>query len=245
MPTFTRASKSMLSPADLLAFAAKQSSSEASRYAHAAEVARARGNRELAQLLGILAERQPAAGEVNNREGEEFEGFYRRRLPRPMQPWKRRSAPPCSRLTGHWRWQCRRRKEIFAPSRKSPRWSVRRTSAATLRLLRATNWCAPLLCGGASPGLSCRTAERHAGTCHVAGAACVERNMEPVAGAPDEAKQLEQAFEKYLAVAEHARDEAVLAEAQVRAAEILHRMLRTTHAEASYRDRTAAPNSAS
>jgi hypothetical protein len=52
----------MLSPADLLAFAAKQSSSEASRYAHAAEVARARGNHELAQLLGILAERQPAAG---------------------------------------------------------------------------------------------------------------------------------------------------------------------------------------
>ena len=66
---------------------------------------------------------------------------------------------------------------------------------------------------------------------------------EPVAGAPDEAKQLEQAFEKYLAVAEHARDEAVLAEAQVRAAEILHRMLRTTHAEASYRDRSAAPDS--
>jgi hypothetical protein len=66
---------------------------------------------------------------------------------------------------------------------------------------------------------------------------------EPVAGAPDEAKQLEQAFEKYLTVAEHARDEAVLAEAQVRAAEILHRMLRTTHAEASYRDRSAAPDS--
>ena len=70
MPTFTRASESMLSPADLLAFAAKQSSSEASRYAHAAEVARARGNHELAQLLGILAERQPAAGEVNDREAE-------------------------------------------------------------------------------------------------------------------------------------------------------------------------------
>ena len=66
---------------------------------------------------------------------------------------------------------------------------------------------------------------------------------EPVAGAPDESKQLEQAFEKYLAVAERARDEAVLAEAQVRAAEILHRMLRTTHAEASYRDRSAAPDS--
>jgi hypothetical protein len=60
----------MLSPADLLAFAAKQSSSEASRYAHAAEVARARGNHELAQLLEILAERQPAAGELNDREAE-------------------------------------------------------------------------------------------------------------------------------------------------------------------------------
>ena len=63
---------------------------------------------------------------------------------------------------------------------------------------------------------------------------------EPAAGAPDEAKQLEQAFEKYLAVAERARDEAVLAEAQARAAEILHRILRSTRAEASPLDRSVA-----
>jgi hypothetical protein len=59
---------------------------------------------------------------------------------------------------------------------------------------------------------------------------------EPVAGAPDEAKQLEQAFEKYLAVAERARDEAVLAEAQARAAEMLHRIL------ASSPPRTSTPS---
>ena len=102
----------MLSPADLLAFAAKQSSSEASRYAHAAEVARARGNHELAQLLGILAERQPAAGEVNDREAERV----RRLLPPALAEADAamEEAIGSALLTPyrHWRWRCRRRKEF-------------------------------------------------------------------------------------------------------------------------------------
>jgi hypothetical protein len=42
---------------------------------------------------------------------------------------------------------------------------------------------------------------------------------------PDQARRLEEVFEKYLSVAEHATDEAVLVEAQARAVDVLRRML--------------------
>jgi hypothetical protein len=244
VPTFTRASESMLSPADLLAFAAKQSSSEASRYAHAAEVARARGNHELAQLLGILAERQPAAGEVNDREAERV----RRLLPPALAEADAAMEEAIgSALLTPYRalalavQEAQRNFRTFAhiAALVGPA-DVRRDAealarselvrAATLRGARRRAYHAERPSGMPAPAT---LPELHA----------LSATWEPVAGAPDEAKQLEQAFEKYLAVAEHARDEAVLAEAQVRAAEILHRMLRTTHAEASYRDRSAAPDS--
>jgi hypothetical protein len=60
----------MLSVADLLAFAAEQSANEASRYAHAAEAARARGTHELAELLEILAKRKPDHTGLNDGEAK-------------------------------------------------------------------------------------------------------------------------------------------------------------------------------
>ena len=168
----------MLSPADLLAFAAKQSSSEASRYAHAAEVARARGNHELAQLLGILAERQPAAGEVNDREAERV----RRLLPPALAEADAAMEEAIgSALLTPYRalalavQEAQRNFRTFAhiAALVGPA-DVRRDAEALARneLVRAAT-----LRGGASSGLSRRTAERHASTCHGARAACIERNM--------------------------------------------------------------------
>ena len=76
-------------------------------------------------------------------------------------------------------------------------------------------------------------AERHASTCHVARAACIEvQHMKPVAGAPDEEKQLEQVLQQHGDVAEHARDEGAPAESGGRrAVATLHRTLRSHHAE--------------
>ena len=172
MPTFTRASESMLSPADLLAFAAKQSSSEASRYAHAAEVARARGNHELAQLLGILAERQPAAGELNDREAERV----RRLLPPALAEADAAMEEAIgSALLTPYRalalavQEAQRNFRTFGRSGGRP--PRRRGSCAQRTGARR------YFAGGASSGLSRRTAERHASTCHVARAACIERNM--------------------------------------------------------------------
>jgi hypothetical protein len=224
---FTRASESTLSPADLLAFAAKQS--EASRYAHAAEVARARGNHELTELLEILARREPADGELNDGDAERV----RRLLPPALAEADAamEGAIGSALLTPYRALavaveEAQRNFRTFAhiAALAEPA-DVRRDAerlarnelgrAAALRGARRRAYHAGRPSGMSAPAT---LAELHA----------LSTKWEPVAGAPDEAKQLEQAFEKYLSVAERARDEAVLAEAQARAAEMLHRILQSS-----------------
>jgi hypothetical protein len=233
----------MLSPADLLAFAAEQSANEASRYAHAAEAARARGTQELAELLKILAKREPADIGLNDGKAE--------RVRRLLPPGLAEADAAMEEAM---------RSALLTPYR-----ALALAVEVAQRHFRTFTHIAAL----AGPAYVRQEAERLARNELVRAAALrgvrrrayhaerpndlpapatladlrlLSATWEPVVGAPDEAKRLEQAFEKYLAVAEHARDEAVLAEAQARAAEVLHRMLRVTHAVASTLDRSAAPD---
>jgi hypothetical protein len=215
----------MLSPADLLAFAAEQSANEASRYAHGAEAARARGTRELAELLEILAEREPAPIGLKDGEAERV----RRLLPPALAEADAAMGEAMrSALLTPYRaialavQQAQRNFRTFAhiAALAEPA-DVRREAEGLARneLVRAA----------ALRGARRRAyhAERPSGVpapATLAELQTLSATWEPVAGTPDEAKRLEQAFEKYLAVAERARDETVLAEAQARAAEMLHRM---------------------
>jgi hypothetical protein len=233
----------MLSLADLLAFTAEQSANEASRCAHAAEAARARGTHELAELLEILAKREPADTGLNDGEAERV----RRLLPPALaEADAAMGEAMCSALLTPYRalalavQEAQRNFRTFAhiAALAEPA-DVRReveglarnelVRAASLRGARRRAYHAERPSDVPVPAT---LAELH----------MLSATWEPVVGEPDEAKRLEQAFEKYLAVAEHARDETVLAEAQARAAAVLHRMLRATPAEASSRDRLAEPD---
>jgi hypothetical protein len=241
VPTFTRASESMLSPADLLAFAAKQSANEASRYAHAAEVARARGTQELAELLEILAKREPADTGLNDGEAEKV----RRLLPpglaeadAAMEEAMRSALLTPYRALALAVEEAQRHFRTFAHiAALAERADVRAERLARNELVRAA-----ALRGARRRAYHAERPNDMPAPATLAEFHVLSATWEPVAGAPDEAKRLEQAFERYLAVAEHARDEAVLAAAQARAAEVLHRMLRVTHAVASTLDRSATPD---
>jgi hypothetical protein len=229
VPTFTRASESTVALADLRAFAAKQSADEASRYARTAAAARARGNDELAELLEILARRESADSELSYGEAERV----RKLLPLTLAEVDAATEGAIgSALLTPYRalalavGEAQRHFRIFAhiAALAGPA-DVRRDAerlarnelgrAAALRGARRRAYHAERPSGVPVPAT---LAELHA----------LSAPWEPVAGAPGEAKQLEQAFEKYLSVAERARDEAVLAEAQARAAEMLHRILHSS-----------------
>lgn len=230
----------MLSPADVLAFAAEQSANEASRYVRAAETARARGARELAELLEILAKREPTDTGLNDGDAERV----RKILPPILaEADAAMEEAMCSALLTPYRAlalavqeaqrnfrtfthiaalaelaDVRRQAEDLARNELVRAATLRRARRRAYHVERPSNAPAPVT-----------LAELH----------MLSATWEPAVGASDEARRLEQAFENYLAVAEHARDEAVLAEAQARAAAILHRMLRVTHAEAFSADSLA------
>ncbi len=236
MPTFTLASESMLSPADLLAFAAELSASDAGRCMHAAEAARARGMHELADLFEVLAKHEPADGG----SGGEAERV-RRLLPPaladadPAIEEARHSAllTPYRALALAVREAQRNFRAYAHVSALAQRADARRQAeglahselvrAAALRRARRRAYHAERPRDAPMPAT-------------VAELRVLQTTWEPSIGAPYEARRLEQAFEKYLAVAEFARDEAVLAHAQARAAEILSRLLRAVHAEPSSAD---------
>jgi hypothetical protein len=231
----------MLSMADLLAFAARQSANEASRYAHAAELARARGIHELGELLEILAKREPADAALKDGDAEKVQGLLPPAFAEAdsaMEEAMRSALLTPYRALALAVEEAQRNFRTFAhiAALAEPahvRQAAERLArnelmrAAALRGARRRAYHAERPSGLPAPAT---LAELHV----------LSARWEPAAGAPDEAKQLEQAFEKYLAVAERARDEAVLAEAQARAAEILHRILRSTRAEASPLDRSVA-----
>jgi hypothetical protein len=233
----------MLSPADLLAFAAKQSANEASRHAHAAEAARARGTQELAELLEILAKREPADTGLNDGEAEKV----RRLLPpglaeadAAMEEAMRSALLTPYRALALAVEEAQRHFRTFAHiAALAERADVRQEAE---RLARNELVRAAALRGARRRAYHAERPNDMPAPATLAEFHVLSATWEPVAGAPDEAKRLEQAFERYLAVAEHARDEAVLAEAQARAAKVLHRMLRVTHAVASTLDRSATPD---
>jgi hypothetical protein len=241
VPTFTRASESIVSPADLLAFAAEQSANEASCYVHAAEAARARGTQELAELLEILAKREPADRGLNDGLNDGKAERVRGLLPpglaeadSAMEEATRSALLTPYRALALAVEEAQRHFRTFAhiAALAEPA-DVRREAE---RLARNELVRAAALRGARRRAYHAERPSDMPAPATLAELRLLSATWEPVVGAPDEAKRLEQAFEKYLAVAEHARDEAVLAEAQARAAEILHRMLRATHAEAPSRD---------
>lgn len=244
MPTFTRASESTLSAADLLAFAAKQSANEASRYAHAAELARARGIHELAELLETLAKREQAdAASSKDGDAERVRGL----LPiafaeadSAMEEAMRSALLTPYRALALAVEEAQRNFRTFAHIAALAEPADLRHEAEHLARNELTR--AAALRGARRRAYHAERPTDIPTPATLAELRVLSATWEPAAGAPDEAKQLEQAFEKYLSVAERARDEAVLAEAQARAAEILHRMLRSTDAEPSSLDRSVAPN---
>ena len=244
MPTFSRANESMLSPADLLAFAARQSANEANRYAHAAELARARGIHELAELLDTLAKREPADAALL--KGGDAERVRRLLLPALAEADAAMEGAIGSALLTPYRAlalaveEAQRNFRTFAHIAALAEPTDVRHEAEHLARNELTR--AAALRGARRRAYHAERPSDLPTPATLAELRVLSATWEPAAGAPDEAKQLEQAFEKYLSVAERARDEAVMAEAQARAAEILHRILRSTHAEASSLDRSVAPD---
>jgi hypothetical protein len=231
VPTFTLANESMLSPADLLAFAAEQSANEASRCMHAAEAARARGMRELAELFEILAKHEPADAGLGG-EAEKV----RRLLPPEFA-----NADPATEEARHSALLTPYRALALAVQVAQRNFRTYAHVSALAQSADARRQAEGLARNELVRAAALRRARRRAYHAQrprempmpttVAELRMLKTMWEPSVGAPDETRRLERAFEKYLAVAEYAGDEAVLAEAQARAAEVLNRMLRTTHDE--------------
>jgi hypothetical protein len=228
MPIFRRSSDSALAPADLFAFAAQQAADARRRYNRLADAARGNGDHELAQLFQTLGQREPTEIAPSNGQAERVQRLLPQALANPAAATE--DAMRSALLTPYraLALAVEEAQQSFAayaqiaalaqPSavRQQAEDLARKELARAAALRRARRRAYHAERPSALPAPS-TVAELRALT------SVWEAGTET--GAPDEARRLAQAFERYLSVAERAENEEVLAEAQARAAEILRRML--------------------
>jgi hypothetical protein len=231
MPIFARRRDSALALADLFAFAAQQAADARRRYNRLAGAAWEHGNHELAELFETLGKRESAEIAPSNGEAERVRRLLPQALTNPaaatedamrsalLTPYRALALAVQEAQQGFAVYA-----QIAALAQPS---AVRQQAenlarkelarAAALRQARRRAYHAER--PSALPGPS-TLAELHALT------PVWEAGTET--GAPDQARRLAQAFERYLSLAERAENEEVLAEAQARATEILRRILAGT-----------------
>lgn len=228
MPIFTRRSDFALTPADLFAFATQQAADAGRRYERLASAARERGDHELAELFETLGKRERAEIAPSNGEAERVQRLLPLALANPAAAME--NAMRSALLTPY-------RALALAVQEAQQSFAAYAQIAALAQPSAVRQQAENLARKELARAAALRQARRRAyhaerpSDLPAPSTLAQLRALIPLweagteTGAPDQARRLAEAFERYLSVAERTENEEVLVEAQARATETLRRML--------------------